>query len=194
MENTHGICTLSIVPIRSEAKHSSEMISQILYGETCEILETEGNFSKIKMDFDGYEGWVNSTVLKKQNAEISKIENLITEKTKAIVVVHYAGVAVDMDIVMELAAKYNLFVIEDAAQAIDSYYKGKPLGSIGHLAAFSFHETKNIIAGEGGLLAINDNQFVDRAEVLWEKGTNRWSCIKSFGSCNSIWICYINGG
>jgi len=109
------------------------------------------------------------------NLDVAKIESLITPRTKAIVVVHYAGVAVDMDIVMELAAKYNLFVIEDAAQAIDSYYKGKPLGSIGHLAAFSFHETKNIIAGEGGLLAINDNQFVDRAEVLWEKGTNRAS-------------------
>ena len=109
------------------------------------------------------------------NLDVSKIETLITPKTKAIVVVHYAGVAVDMDAVMQLAQKYNLVVIEDAAQAIDSYYKGKPLGSIGHLAAFSFHETKNIIAGEGGLLAINDAQYVQRAEIIWEKGTNRAS-------------------
>ena len=108
----------------------------------------------------------------------SSIESLITEKTKAIVPVHYAGVACDMDIIMEVAAKYNLYVVEDAAQAIDSYYIGKdgvkkPLGSIGHLAAFSFHETKNIQSGEGGLLAINDEQFIKRAEIIWEKGTNR---------------------
>ena len=109
------------------------------------------------------------------NLDVSKIETLITPKTKAIVVVHYAGVAVDMDAVMQLAQKYNLVVIEDAAQAIDSYYKEKPLGSIGHLAAFSFHETKNVIAGEGGLLSINDAKYVDRAEIIWEKGTNRAS-------------------
>jgi len=103
---------------------------------------------------------------------------LITPKTKAIVPVHYAGVASDMDTIMELAAKYNLYVIEDAAQGIDSFYTGRDgvkraLGSIGHLAAFSFHETKNIISGEGGMLAINDDKFKDRAEIIWEKGTNR---------------------
>ena len=102
-----------------------------------------------------------------------KIESLITKKTKAIIVVHYAGVAVDMDIVMGIADKYSLFVVEDAAQAIDSYYKGRPLGSIGHLGAFSFHETKNIQCGEGGLLAINDERFIKRSEIIWEKGTNR---------------------
>ena len=106
------------------------------------------------------------------------IEALITPKTKAIVPVHYAGVACDMDKIMDLAQKYHLFVIEDAAQGIDSFYTGKdgvrkPLGSIGHLAAFSFHETKNIISGEGGMLAINDSQFSERAEIIWEKGTNR---------------------
>ncbi|MCW5583876.1 MAG: dTDP-4-amino-4,6-dideoxygalactose transaminase [Gammaproteobacteria bacterium] len=101
------------------------------------------------------------------------IEDLITPKTKVIVVVHYAGVACDMDVVMEIAKKSNLYVIEDAAQAIDSFYKGRPLGSIGHLAAFSFHETKNIISGEGGMLVINDGQFAERAEIIWEKGTNR---------------------
>ncbi|WP_026706977.1 dTDP-4-amino-4,6-dideoxygalactose transaminase [Flavobacterium frigidarium] len=112
------------------------------------------------------------------NIDADKIEALITAKTKAIVPVHYAGVACDMDKIMELAHKYNLLVIEDAAQAIDSYYTGKDgikraLGSIGHLAAFSFHETKNIISGEGGMLTINDDRFVSRAEIVWEKGTNR---------------------
>ena len=107
------------------------------------------------------------------NIDVSRIESLITPKTKAIVPVHYAGVACDMDAIMALSQKYNLLVIEDAAQAIDSYYKGRPLGSIGHLAAFSFHETKNIISGEGGMLAINDDRFIRRAEIIWEKGTNR---------------------
>ena len=112
------------------------------------------------------------------NIDVNKLESLITKKTKAIVVVHYAGVACDMDVVMDLADKYNLLVIEDAAQAIDSFYTNKSgvkqaLGSIGHLAAFSFHETKNIVSGEGGLLAINDDRFINRAEIIWEKGTNR---------------------
>jgi dTDP-4-amino-4,6-dideoxygalactose transaminase len=107
------------------------------------------------------------------NLDISKIEALITPKTKAVVAVHYAGTACDMDALMSLAAKHNFFVIEDAAQAIDSFYKGRPLGSIGHLGAFSFHETKNIISGEGGMLTINDERFEKRAEIIWEKGTNR---------------------
>ena len=107
------------------------------------------------------------------NIDETKLEPLITKKTKAIVVVHYAGVSCAMDEIMTLATKHNLFVVEDAAQAIDGYYKEKPLGSIGHLATFSFHETKNIISGEGGLLAINDDRFTERAEIIWEKGTNR---------------------
>lgn len=107
------------------------------------------------------------------NIDASLIESLITPKTKVIVPVHYAGVACDMDAIMDIANRHNLIVVEDAAQAIDSYYKGKALGSIGHLATFSFHETKNIIAGEGGLLAINDERFIRRAEIIWEKGTNR---------------------
>lgn len=112
------------------------------------------------------------------NIDAEKIESLITPKTKVIVPVHYAGVACDMDKIMSIAHKYNLFVVEDAAQAIDSYYTypngtRKALGSIGHFAAFSFHETKNIIAGEGGMLCINDERFTRRAEIIWEKGTNR---------------------
>ncbi|MES2514147.1 MAG: dTDP-4-amino-4,6-dideoxygalactose transaminase [Bacteroidota bacterium] len=109
------------------------------------------------------------------NMDAEKLEALITAKTKVIVPVHYAGIACDMDKIMALANTYNLFVVEDAAQAIDSYYNGKPLGSIGHMAAFSFHETKNIISGEGGMLAINDDRFSKRAEIIREKGTNRSS-------------------
>jgi len=114
------------------------------------------------------------------NIDADKIEALITPRTKAIVPVHYAGMACDMEKIMRIAEKHNLLVIEDAAQAIDSFYKRggesvepKALGSIGHLSAFSFHDTKNIISGEGGMLAINDERFVRRAEIIWEKGTNR---------------------
>lgn len=107
------------------------------------------------------------------NIDAATIEALITPKTKAIIPVHYAGVACDMDMIMAVAKKHHLFVVEDAAQAVDSFYNGKPLGSIGHMAAFSFHETKNIISGEGGMLVINDEQFAKRAEIIREKGTNR---------------------
>ena len=117
------------------------------------------------------------------NLDAETLEALITPRTKVIVPVHYAGVACDMDAIMTIADKHHLLVVEDAAQAIDSYYKSKitnhksqilPLGSIGHLAAFSFHETKNITAGgEGGLLVVNDERFIRRAEIIWEKGTNR---------------------
>lgn len=112
------------------------------------------------------------------NIDANNIEGLISPKTKAIVVVHYAGVACDMEKIMDLCTKYNLILIEDAAQAIDSYYTfkngtKKALGSIGDLAAFSFHETKNIISGEGGMLTINNTKYIDRAEIIWEKGTNR---------------------
>ncbi len=107
------------------------------------------------------------------NMDVDAIEALITPKTRVIIPVHYAGIACNMDKIMALATKYNLFVVEDAAQAIDSFYKDKPLGSIGHLSAFSFHETKNIISGEGGMLIINDERFIKRAEIIREKGTNR---------------------
>jgi dTDP-4-amino-4,6-dideoxygalactose transaminase len=109
-----------------------------------------------------------------------ELEALITNRTKAIIPVHYAGIACDMDKIMEIANRYDLFVVEDAAQAIDSFYISKDgtkkaLGSIGHMSAFSFHETKNIISGEGGMLVINDARFQERAEIIWEKGTNRSS-------------------
>ncbi|WNL16979.1 dTDP-4-amino-4,6-dideoxygalactose transaminase [Arcobacter cryaerophilus gv. pseudocryaerophilus] len=108
------------------------------------------------------------------NIDETKIEEAITSKTKVIVPVHYAGVACEMDTIMDIAKRYNLFVVEDAAQGMMSTYKGKALGTIGHLGAFSFHETKNYTsAGEGGLLIINDENFVQRAEIIREKGTNR---------------------
>ena len=107
------------------------------------------------------------------NIDPLRIEELITPKTKAIVVVHYAGVACDMEVIMDLAEKYDLFVIEDAAQAVESTYKGKYLGTIGDFGTFSFHETKNIHCGEGGLLAVNSVEPAKRAEIIWEKGTNR---------------------
>lgn len=107
------------------------------------------------------------------NIDETKIEAAITPRTKAIAPVHYAGVACEMDAIMDIARRHNLLVIEDAAQGIMSTYKGRPLGSIGHMAALSFHETKNIISGEGGALLINDPRFVERAEMIREKGTNR---------------------
>jgi dTDP-4-amino-4,6-dideoxygalactose transaminase len=108
------------------------------------------------------------------NIDETLIEAAITSMTKAIVPVHYAGVACEMDLIMSIAQKYNLYVIEDAAQGMMSTYKGRALGSIGHMAAFSFHETKNYTSGgEGGLLIINDEQFIARAEIIREKGTNR---------------------
>jgi dTDP-4-amino-4,6-dideoxygalactose transaminase len=101
------------------------------------------------------------------------LEGLVTPKTKAIVVMHYAGVACDMDIIMDIAGRHGIKVVEDAAHAIGAHYRGRPLGGIGHLGAYSFHETKNIQCGEGGALIINDPALVRRAEVIWEKGTNR---------------------
>jgi len=107
------------------------------------------------------------------NIDPEAVKSLLTARTKAIVVVHYAGMACDMGAIMQMANEHGIFVVEDAAQAIDAYYQGRPLGSFGHLAAFSFHETKNIQSGEGGMLVINDDQFIHQAEILREKGTNR---------------------
>jgi dTDP-4-amino-4,6-dideoxygalactose transaminase len=107
------------------------------------------------------------------NIDPDQVRALITPRTKAVVVVHYGGIACDMDEIMKIAGEHGLFVVEDAAHAIDSFYKGKPLGSISHFGTFSFHETKNIICGEGGMLLVNDERFIKRAEIIWEKGTDR---------------------
>jgi dTDP-4-amino-4,6-dideoxygalactose transaminase len=107
------------------------------------------------------------------NLDEQRIEDAVTPRTKAIVVVHYAGVCCEMETILAIARRHGLLVIEDAAQALLSTYKGRPAGSFGHLAALSFHETKNVTAGEGGALLINDERWLERAEILWEKGTNR---------------------
>ncbi|MDZ7371956.1 MAG: dTDP-4-amino-4,6-dideoxygalactose transaminase [candidate division KSB1 bacterium] len=107
------------------------------------------------------------------NLDIGSIESLITPRTRAVVPVHYAGVACDMDRLMAVAKRHAVRIVEDAAQAVDAYYKDRPLGTFGDLAAFSFHESKNVTAGEGGLLVVNDPSLVSRAEIVWEKGTNR---------------------
>jgi dTDP-4-amino-4,6-dideoxygalactose transaminase len=112
------------------------------------------------------------------NIDVERIKERVTPRTKAIIVVHYAGVSVDMDPLMEFASSKGIFVVEDAAQAIDSYYKGRPLGSIGQLGCMSFHDTKNIVCGEGGLLIVNDDRFKARSEIIWEKGTNRSAFIR----------------
>lgn len=107
------------------------------------------------------------------NIDETKIEVAITDRTKAIMVVHYAGVACEMDTIMDIAKKHNLFVLEDAAQAVNAKYKGKFLGAIGDIGCFSFHETKNYSMGEGGGISINNPKFVDRTDIVREKGTNR---------------------
>lgn len=122
------------------------------------------------------------------NITLEAILPLVTAKTKVIVVVHYAGIACDMGPIMAYANAHGLIVVEDAAHAVDSFYYDRPLGSIGHLSAFSFHETKNISCGEGGMLAINDERFISRAEIIWEKGTNRAAffrgMVNKYGWCD----------
>ena len=108
-----------------------------------------------------------------QNIDETLIEAAITDRTRAICVVHYAGVACEMDAIMEIAGRHRLYVIEDAAQGVGSCYRGRRLGSIGHLGCYSFHETKNVISGEGGALLVNDPSLMERAEIIREKGTNR---------------------
>ena len=112
------------------------------------------------------------------NIDAAKIEALVTPRTRVIVPVHYAGMACDMDAIMDVANRHGLLVVEDAAQAVDSYFKDRALGSIGHFGCFSFHETKGIYSGEGGLLTINDERFIRRAEIVWEKGTNRMELVR----------------
>ena len=107
------------------------------------------------------------------NVSIDSIKECISDRTKAIVVVHYGGVACEMDQLLELCNEREISLVEDAAQAIEASYKGRPLGSFGDCATFSFHETKNVVSGEGGLLVINNEELLKRAEIIWEKGTNR---------------------
>jgi dTDP-4-amino-4,6-dideoxygalactose transaminase len=174
-ESRYGFKKALLTTSCTDALEMCAMLANIKAGD--EVIVPSYTFVSTALAFDrqGAKLVFADSLADHPNIDPSKLENLITKKTKAIIVVHYAGVACDMDKIMDLAAQYNLIVIEDAAQAIDSYYKGKALGSIGHMSAFSFHETKNINSGEGGLLAINDDRFVARAEIIWEKGTNRAS-------------------
>ena len=173
LENKYGFKKTLLTTSCTDALEMCAMLADIHPGD--EVIIPSFTFVSTALAFTRQGAkivFVDSNSLN-PNIDVDRIEALITPQTKAIVPVHYAGIACDMDKIMALAKKYNLLVIEDAAQGIDSYYKGKALGSIGHLAAFSFHETKNINSGEGGMLAINDEKFITRAEIIWEKGTNR---------------------
>lgn len=173
LENRYGFKKCLLTTSCTDALEMAAILCDIQPGD--EVIVPSYTFVSSALAFvrQGAKIVFADSMKRNPNIDAESLESLITPRTKVIVPVHYAGVACDMDRIMAIADKYNLLVVEDAAQAIDSFYKRKPLGSIGHLAAFSFHETKNIISGEGGCLCINDERFIRRAEIIWEKGTNR---------------------
>ena len=185
-EQRYGFRKCLLTTSGTDALEMAAMLCELQPGD--EVIVPSYTFVSTALAFlrEGAKVVFADSMKRNPNLDAETLEALITPRTKVIVPVHYAGVACDMDAIMAVAKKHNLLVVEDAAQAVDSYYrpnpnpslKGreniKPLGSIGHLAAFSFHETKNITSGgEGGLLVVNDERFVRRAEIIWEKGTNR---------------------
>lgn len=177
-EDTYGFTKVLLTTSCTDALEMCAILANIKPGD--EVIIPSYTFVSTALPFvrEGAKIVFADSYADNPNIDADKIEDLITSKTKAIVVVHYAGVACDMERIMSIAKKHQLLVIEDAAQAIDSYYtfsngEKKALGSIGQLGAFSFHETKNIISGEGGMLTINDEKYIERAEIIWEKGTNR---------------------
>ena len=181
-ENRYGFRKTLLTTSGTDALEMCAMLCDLKPGD--EVIVPSYTFVSTALAFlrEGAKVVFADSMQRNPNLDAETLEALITPRTKVIVPVHYAGVACDMDAIMAVAEKHNLLVVEDAAQAIDSYYLSrkskvesrKPLGGIGHLAAFSFHETKNITAGgEGGLLVVNDERFVRRAEIIWEKGTNR---------------------
>ena len=173
-ENRYGFRKTLLTTSGTDALEMCAMLCELQPGD--EVIVPSYTFVSTALAFlrEGAKVVFADSMTRNPNLDAQTLETLITPRTKVIVPVHYAGVACDMDAIMTIAKAHNLLVVEDAAQAIDSYYKSKPLGGIGHLAAFSFHETKNITAGgEGGLLVVNDERFVRRAEIIWEKGTNR---------------------
>jgi dTDP-4-amino-4,6-dideoxygalactose transaminase len=172
-ENRYSVKKCLLTTSCTDSLEMCAILAGIKEGD--EVIVPSFTFVSSALAFDRQGAKIIFADCKKDHPGIDEdlIESLVTKSTKAILAVHYAGVSCDMGKIMEIAGKYNLLVIEDAAQAIESFYKGKPLGTIGHLAAFSFHETKNINCGEGGLLLINDERFVSRSEIIWEKGTNR---------------------
>lgn len=172
-EKNYGFKKAILTTSCTDALEMCAILANLSYGD--EVIIPSYTFVSTALAFirEGAKIVFADSSIDNPNIDVDKIESLITDRTKVIVPVHYAGVSCDMDKLMSIANKHNLLVIEDAAQAVDSFYKGRPLGGIGHLAAFSFHETKNITSGEGGLLVINDEKFIRRAEIIWEKGTNR---------------------
>ncbi len=172
-ENKYGFKKCLLTTSGTDALEMCAMLCELKPGD--EVIVPSYTFVSTALAFlrEGAKVVFADSSMENPNCEAADIEPLINERTKVIAVVHYAGVACDMDAIMALAEKYNLLVVEDAAHSIDSFYKGKPLGGIGHLGAFSFHETKNISSGEGGMLVVNDERFVRRSEIIWEKGTNR---------------------
>ncbi len=179
-EQRYGFAKTLLTTSGSDALEMCAMLCNLKPGD--EVIIPSYTFVSTALAFlrEGAKVVFADSMKRNPNLDAQTLEALITPRTRVIVPVHYAGVACDMDAIMAVASKHNLLVVEDAAQAIDSYYtsnikhKTLPLGGIGHLAAFSFHETKNITAGgEGGLLVVNDERFIRRAEIIWEKGTNR---------------------
>lgn len=179
-ENRYGFKKTLLTTSGTDALEMCAMLCNIQPGD--EVIIPSYTFVSTALAFlrEGAKVVFADSMDRNPNIDADTLESLITPRTRVIVPVHYAGMACDMEAIMSVANKHNLLVVEDAAQAIDSYFispttgNRQPLGGIGHLAAFSFHETKNITAGgEGGLLVINDEQFIHRAEILWEKGTNR---------------------
>ena len=173
-EEHYGFRKCLLTTSGTDALEMCAMLCDLRHGD--EVIVPSYTFVSTALAFlrEGAKVVFADSMRRNPNLDAESLEALITPQTKVIVPVHYAGVACDMDAILDIAQRHNLIVVEDAAQAIDSYYKGRPLGSIAHLAAFSFHETKNITSGgEGGLLVVNDERLVRRAEIIWEKGTNR---------------------
>ena len=179
-EERYGFKKCLLTTSGTDALEMCAMLCDLKHGD--EVIIPSYTFVSTALAFlrEGAKVVFADSMKRNPNLDAEALESLITPRTRVIVPVHYAGVACDMDAIMAVANRHNLLVVEDAAQAIDSYYRSpltahrSPLGSIGHLSAFSFHETKNITAGgEGGLLVVNDERFIRRAEIIWEKGTNR---------------------
>jgi len=172
-EQRYGISKVLLTTSCSDALEMSALLSDINPGD--EVIMPSYTFVSTANAFAlrGARILFTDSMDENPNIDAEKIEALISKKTKVIVVVHYGGVACDMDRIMEVASRHNLIVVEDAAQALEAFYKGKQLGTIGSYGTFSFHETKNITSGEGGMIAVNDASKVNQAEIMWEKGTNR---------------------
>ncbi|MGZ3757430.1 MAG: dTDP-4-amino-4,6-dideoxygalactose transaminase [Mucilaginibacter sp.] len=177
-ENKYGFKKALLISSCTDALELSALLINIKSGD--EVIMPSYSFSSTANAFllRGAKIIFADSCTLNPNIDADLVEPLITAKTKAIVIVHYGGIACDMYKLKKLADKYKIYLVEDAAQAVDCYYNNTPLGGLGHLATFSFHETKNITCGEGGLLVINDEKLIKRAEVIREKGTTRSAFIR----------------